>query len=155
MPVTPELLFFVMFMIIFIGFLWIPITWLSLSILTPKPLLDRYFKEPHFTLTETYMLKEFPGFLMRTAIWGWALVWPSRDRARKIKNVRDYMPLWYAIGLRIYIWGTLATGFIMISIMSFLFLLPESVSKDYVFFNLPWPFDWHPLDNVERISEKS
>ena len=114
-----------------------PATWLLLSIFTPKSLLERYFKEPHFTLTETYMMREFPGFLIRTGIFGWLLVLPSVDRKRNIKNVRDFIPLWYAIGLRILIYGAVFTLVGMFGLMGILALIPQSYSSDHVFFVLP------------------
>lgn len=117
-----------------------PIAWLMLSFFTPKKLLDHYFKEPHFTLTETYMLKEFPGFLIRTAIWGWALVMPSLDRKRKIKDIRNYMPLWYSVGLRVLVFGATFTLVVMLGLMTFLLMLPERYGPEVTLFNLPWPF---------------
>ncbi|MBX2807639.1 MAG: hypothetical protein KTR20_03320 [Cellvibrionaceae bacterium] len=62
---------------------WITaLAWLLLSIFTPKTLLDNYFKERHFTLTETIMMRGFPGFLLRTTIFAWALLLPSLDKPR-------------------------------------------------------------------------
>ncbi|MGH1440262.1 MAG: hypothetical protein ACRBBR_09150 [Cellvibrionaceae bacterium] len=71
MQVTGEQLAFVLFAVMFTGVLWIPLSWILLSIFTPKALLDKYFKEPHFTLTETIMMAQFPGFLIRTGIFAW------------------------------------------------------------------------------------
>lgn len=110
MPVTAHLVFLFIFWLAFIGTRWIPIAWLLLSAFTPKSLLGRYFKEPHFTLAETYIMREFPGSLIRTTIWGWLLVIPKVDRKRNIKDVRSYIPLWYAVGLRVFIVGTVLTG---------------------------------------------
>ena len=143
MSVTPHSLFLFMIWLMVVSVIWIPTLWLTLSIFTPKQLLERYFKEPHFTLTETYMLREFPGFLVRTAIWGWAVVLPSFDRKRKIKNAQDYMPLWYALVLKVYILGTMLTGVIILSLMSFLFAVSERAESGHVFFTLPghWPGD--------------
>ena len=137
MSVTPAVLTMIMIWAAIVAVLWIPLTWLLLSVFTPKSLLDRYFKEPHFTLTETYMMREFPGFLMRTSIWGWALVLPFLDRKRKIKNIRFYMPLWYAIGLRVLTVGVTMTGVILLGLMGVLFLL-EDYTPDHVIFTLPF-----------------
>ena len=139
MQITPHILFLVMIWTAIVAVLWIPLTWLLLSVFTPKSLLDRYFKQPHFTLTETYMMREFPGFLIRTSIWGWLLLIPSVDRKRGIKNIRSYMPLWYAIGLRVLTLGVTMTGVIFLGLMGVLFLL-EDYAPDHVFFTLPFPF---------------
>ena len=137
MSVTPEFIAGIIFSIMFSGILWMPATWLLLSIFTPKTLLNRYFKEPHFTLTETVMMKMYPGFLIRTGIFGWLLVLPSVDRKRNIKNIRQYMPLWYAIGLRILIFGAVFTLVGMLGLMAFLMLLPESYGPEHVLFTIP------------------
>ena len=109
-----------LFWVMFGGVLWVPLTWLLLSIFTPKSLLDKYFKEPHFTLTETYMMRGWPGFLLRTGIFGWLLLIPSLDKKRNIKEVRKYMPLWYAVALRIFIIGCMFTLFTMATLMPIL-----------------------------------
>ena len=120
MQVTGHDLFMFLFWVMFGGILWVPLTWLLLSIFTPKALLNKYFKEPHFTLTETYMMRGWPGFLLRTGIFGWLLLIPSVDKKRKIKNVRKYIPLWYAIALRFFIIGCMATLLIMATLMPIL-----------------------------------
>jgi hypothetical protein len=85
------------------GILWMPLTWRLLSIFKPKPLLDKYYKPPHFTPTETILMAQFPGFLMRTSIFGWILLCPKLDRKRKLKGCETLMPLWYRVGLRILV----------------------------------------------------
>ena len=139
MQITPHILFLVMIWTAIVAVLWIPLTWLLLSVFTPKSLLDRYFKQPHFTLTETYMMREFPGFLIRTSIWGWLLLIPSVDRKRGIKNIRSYMPFWYALGLRVLVVGAMLTGGLFLGLMGILYLL-EDYAPDHVFFTLPFPF---------------
>ncbi len=123
MQLVGEKLFLIFFWVCFIGLLWMPITWLLLSIFTPKKLLDKYFKEPHFSLTETIMLKEFPGFLMRTAIFGWLLIFPSLDKKRNIKNVSSYMPRWYAIALNVFNVGVISTLAVIVTILPTLLIM--------------------------------
>lgn len=127
MGITGENLFLFLFWTMFIGVLWIPISWLLLSILTPKKLLDRYFKEPHFTLAETILMAQFPGFLMRTAMFGWALFFPSLAiRKRKIEDIEQYMPHWYVIALKIFIIGVSLTMILFLSLMGILYLMEPS-----------------------------
>ncbi len=100
MQITGEQLAFFYFSV---GFscvlLWMP-AWLLLSIFTPKILLDKYFREPHFTLTETVMMAQFPGFLIRTAIFAWLIIFPKLGRKkRQIWKVKNYMPRWYHMAL--------------------------------------------------------
>ncbi len=123
MKITGHELFLFWFWVMFAGVLWMPITWLLLSIFTPKALLDKYFKEPHFTVVETIFMAQFPGFLMRTAMFGWALFFPSLTKKRKIKDPIKYMPRWYAIALKTFIVGVAITMFIFFSIMGFVLLM--------------------------------
>jgi len=53
----------------FTGIIWLPITWITLSLLTPKILVETYFKEPHFSKFELGALSVFPGTLMRSGIF--------------------------------------------------------------------------------------
>ena len=125
MSITYDTLFLIFFLICLTGFLWMPITWLLLSIFTPQKLLDKYFKEPHFTLTETVMMAQFPGFLFRTVIFGWAILTPKLGRKRKIWNVKYYMPCWYYIALTIYMLAALFT------FLSIVILLPILLLFDF------------------------
>ena len=83
MQVVVEVLGIILFGTGFAAFLLVPPTWLLLSILTPKKLLDQYFKVPHFTLAETILMAEFPGFLMRTSVFGWLLLLPKLGKNRE------------------------------------------------------------------------
>ena len=50
-----------------VGLLIVPISWLIISYIIPKKLLELYFKNPHFGPTELILLAQFPGSLMRGA----------------------------------------------------------------------------------------
>lgn len=137
MQITVEHLAIIMFAIMIIGVIWMPATWLALSILTPRSLLDRYFKEPYFTVTETVMMKMFPGFLLRTAMFGWSLYFPNLGKKRGIINPGQYMPFWYAAALRVFIAGVAISGLGIFGLMGFLMLLPESYGPEHVLFTIP------------------
>ncbi len=102
MQTLGEQLAFFLFAVVFSGLLWMP-AWLLLSIFTPKALLKNYFKEPHFTPTETILLAQFPGFLFRTVIFAWAVVAPKLGEKRRIGNVKEHMPRWYRVALKILV----------------------------------------------------
>ena len=123
MQVVPEYLAHIFFMTVLPGAVWIPIAWLVLSFLTPKKLLEKYFKEPHFTLTETVLMAQFPGFLLRTGIFGWLLLFPALDKKRNIKNVGDEIPRWYSVSLKVFMVGAIVTFFVMITLLPILLLL--------------------------------
>lgn len=123
MEITGESLFLILFWIMFTGVIWMPTTWLLLSIFTPKKLLDRYFKEPHFTLAETVLMAQFPGFLIRTGIFAWLSLIPALDRKRGIKNIETYIPRWYSISLKVFMIGVVLTMFLIFSLMGILFFM--------------------------------
>ncbi|MGH1486885.1 MAG: hypothetical protein ACRBCI_11735 [Cellvibrionaceae bacterium] len=103
MQITGEQVFLIFFGACLFSILWLPITWVLLSVFTPKRLLEKYFKEPHFTQTETVMMREFPGFLLRTGIFGWLLLFPKLDNKRKIKDIDKHIPRWYNFFLKFFI----------------------------------------------------
>jgi len=126
MPVEQKIfdfLFLVAMLIAIAGVLWIPITWYLLSAFTPKKLLEKYFKEPYFSLTETILMAQFPGFLIRTGIFGWVILLPSLDKKRNIRGIIHDMPLWYRIALNILIVGAMVSGFLIFFLMGILFLI--------------------------------
>ncbi len=123
MPITGEHLAFVYFTVMLTGVVWVPVTWLLLSVFTPKKLLNKYFKEPHFTQTETILMAQFPGSLMRTAIFAWLLIFPKLGRKkRKIKDVKDYMPRWYRVSLTVLTVGLSFAMAVMILVPLFLYV---------------------------------
>ncbi len=126
MPLTGHEIFLVFFWLMLAFLLWMPLSWLLLSIFTPKKLLDKYFKEPHFTITETIIMKEFPGFLLRTGIFGWLLLFPRLDKKRNIKNIHKYIPQWYRIALNTF---TIAV-IVSVTLMIVLFLTLEFLPND-------------------------
>lgn len=123
MQITGEQLAAVLFAVMFAGIVWMPLTWLLLSIFTPKTLLEKYFKEPHFTLTETILMAQFPGFLLRTVIFGWLLVLPTLGKKRKIKEVKHYVPRWYAVALRLFIIACMVSLFLIVVLMGVLLIM--------------------------------
>ena len=131
MQIIGHQLFLIMIWTAIVGILWIPLTWWLLSVFTPKKLLEKYFKEPHFTLAETILMAQFPGFLMRTSIFGWVILLPSLDKTRNIRGMIHDMPLWYKIALNIFIIGTVITGVLFLSILIFLLLM--TLLEDYGF----------------------
>ncbi|MGH1486886.1 MAG: hypothetical protein ACRBCI_11740 [Cellvibrionaceae bacterium] len=123
MQTIGEQLALIYFTILFAGFLLLPVTWLLLSIFTPQKLLEKYFKEPHFTLSETVLMAQFPGFLIRTAIFGWAILAPKLGKKRQIWNIKKFMPTWYFILLTLYMVGALFTLLALVTLLPILLLI--------------------------------
>ena len=98
------------------GLAWIPI-WVLLDILTPKVMLERYFKKPHFTGGELFALNLFPGSLMRVSIFGWGLWFPSLGKKRQLCNLSEGTPRWYAVALKIFIAGSMIHGLLFIGLL--------------------------------------
>lgn len=85
----------ILFITIFFGFFTIPTMWLFLTLITPKTILENYFRYPHFTDSELEIMGSFPSSLLRTSIFSWVTVFPSLGRKRKISDIRINTPLWY------------------------------------------------------------
>ncbi|MEJ2754276.1 MAG: hypothetical protein P8104_00150, partial [Gammaproteobacteria bacterium] len=98
-----EFLFLLVFWYMYAALVWLPAAWIILTLLTPRLLLDKYFKEPHFSPTETVMFGKFPGSFARTSVFGWMLIFPKKAKGRQIYNLPLYMPKWYMICLRLFV----------------------------------------------------
>ncbi len=78
-----------------VGVIVLPLSWLAISYIIPRSLLNRYFKEPHFGPTELILLAQFPGSLTRGAMFVASIVMPKRGKKRQMTDVPDHAPVWY------------------------------------------------------------
>ncbi|SBS32061.1 hypothetical protein MSP8886_02327 [Marinomonas spartinae] len=130
MPITKEtgeFLFLAMMFTAMACVLWVPIIWSLLTFLTPKKLLDTYFKEPHFTQGELIFMNRFPLSLLRTGMFGWVLLFPFLDKKRKIRDCHKIMPTWYRLALKFLTINVIIFAIAFFGIM--LFLLTSHVAK--------------------------
>ncbi|SBS35567.1 hypothetical protein MSP8887_02415 [Marinomonas spartinae] len=130
MPITKEtgeFLFLVMMITAMGGLLWQPPLWILLTFFTPKKLLNTYFKEPHFSQGEIIFMSRFPLSLYRTVIFGWVVLLPFLDKNRKIRDCYTVMPIWYRIGLKVFIISSMLILFVFVGIM--IFLLTSHIGK--------------------------
>ena len=95
---------------------WLPI-WFLLDILTPKVMLERYFKKPHFTGGELFALNLFPGTALRTALFSWILWFPSLGKKRQLCNLSEGTPRWYAVALKILAAGFMTHALLFIGLL--------------------------------------
>ncbi len=66
-----------------------------MHILMPKKILENYFKEPHFSITEITMFTGIPFGYMRTATFMRALAFPASGKRRGVENAYKLAPVWY------------------------------------------------------------
>ena len=119
-------LFLVFFWTMFAGCIWIPTTWWILTLLTPKALLNKYFKQPHFTSFEVNFYSHYPGSLMRTSIFAWMLFFPKlAHKKRKIFDIHPYMPSWYRYSLKTFLVLAMSCGGIFFTLMAILSVIPD------------------------------
>lgn len=89
--------------------LWLPVL-LVLTLLTPKKLLDKYFKEPHFNTGEVVVLGSFPGFIMRTSMFFRFYLTPKSVSGRNLEGFVEDSPKWYRYSVLIIISAALVHG---------------------------------------------
>lgn len=121
---TGTILFYIMFSIMFFGIFFLFILWPVITIMTPKKLLESYFKKPYFNENELNLMISFPLSLYRTAIFGWVLLFPSLDKKRSIKSCRYMMPIWFKVSLYSLCIYTFILLFSTTIIMTILFTIP-------------------------------
>ena len=78
--------------------LWLPVL-LLVTLLTPKRLLEKYFKEPHFNSGELVAFSSFPAFFMRTALFCRLYLTPKAVKGRKLYGFVEDSPKWYKISV--------------------------------------------------------
>ncbi|SBS35564.1 hypothetical protein MSP8887_02414 [Marinomonas spartinae] len=125
MSISQELfdhLFLVMMITAMGGLLWLPTIWSLLTFLTPKKLLDTYFKEPYFTQGEIIFMSRFPLSLLRTGMFAGVLLLPSLDKKRNIRDCYQVMPTWYRLGLKLFMISNLLISSVIFGILFFLLL---------------------------------
>lgn len=78
-----------------------------MHLLTPKILLDTYFREPHFNQGELFMLRVFPTLFLRSGIFMWACIMPHRTERRYMIDIHVYAPKWYVLCSRVFMLSTI------------------------------------------------
>jgi len=108
----------------FTGIIWLPITWITLSLLTPKILIETYFKEPHFSKAELALFSVFPGTLGRTGIFMGSCFQERYRRNRQLEDFLDLVPTWYVRASKIFAFFTMVylVPLILLGIGAFIYL---------------------------------
>lgn len=86
--------------------LWLPIL-LLITLATPRDLLEKYFRTPHFNAGELIVFGSFPGFFMRTAIFGRLFLTPKAVKGRSMEGFVEDAPKWYRVAVMIFTIGFL------------------------------------------------
>ncbi len=115
--ITSGDIFLLMFWLAFTYIIWMPPTWLLMRFITPKTLVDRYFKKPHFTSAELALFSHFPGSLMRAGILMNLCVWPHKGKKRQILEIRNDVPHWYVIASKCFVFFALGQGLLAIFLL--------------------------------------
>ena len=88
--------------LVFTGIIWLPVAIIAMQLLTPKILVERYFKEPHFSTFELGALSVFPGTVLRTSIFVGSCFQERYRRNRKLDGFLDLAPTWYVRTAKVY-----------------------------------------------------
>ena len=89
---------------------------LVMQILMPRPVLERYWKEPHF---RPFELEFFSGAFapLRTFMLMWVVAFPGFGKARDLVTAYRLVPVWYrALSAVLTLWF-LTAGSLMIAIL--------------------------------------
>ncbi|HEX4842546.1 MAG TPA: hypothetical protein VFV57_02660 [Limnobacter sp.] len=79
-----------------------PSSWILLTWITPRSVIDRYVCPPHFSEFESIAYRCFPSSLIRTNLFGLAISVPFGRRFRKFGDIHKQVPLWFNVLCRIY-----------------------------------------------------
>lgn len=79
-----------------------PASLLCLTCITPKAVIDRYVRPPHFSEFESVAYRYFPSSLIRTNLFSLAIAVPFARRIRKFGDIHKQVPLWFNLACRFY-----------------------------------------------------
>lgn len=113
MQITGHEVFLFIFWLGIAYLAWMPPTWLLMRFITPKHLVERYFKEPHFNRGEIILLSVFPGSLVRTGILMAACYSERYRKGRQMKDYLKYAPRWYVTASKLFAFFALGQGLLM------------------------------------------
>ncbi|WP_425642362.1 hypothetical protein ACPUEK_03640 [Marinomonas gallaica] len=117
----------ILFFCIIFAFLTVPTLWLLLTFLTPKKVLEKYLKQPHFKDSEIEIMTSFPTSLLRTSILSWITVFPSLGKKRKLEGIRKNIPTWYKA--LIFLWIAIVIPSMVIIFGGLIFLPSVNIIK--------------------------
>lgn len=86
--------------------------------LTPKPVVQKYFRPPYFSEAFVTFYSGFPTVLYRGVIFARLAANPSSGKVRNLTNVYKEFPQWYIVVAKILFWGFLicASGFLVLTV---------------------------------------
>lgn len=116
---------FLLWFWLLVGFVWVPVGWTVMRLLTPGLLVHTYFREPHFSQAEIFFCSHWPGTLLRTSIFMAACFQERYRRGRKLQGFLEMVPDWYVTASKLFVFTALGHGTLLISLMLGLLLWPE------------------------------
>lgn len=116
MPLTGQSVFLIWFGLVIASF-WVPLGCLAMRFVTPRQVVKRYFREPHFSKAELVLLSHFPGSLLRTAIFMGATFQQRYRRGRQLEGYLDVVPAWYAVTSKCFVIGAIIHGAVMVLLL--------------------------------------
>lgn len=96
---------------------WALPTLLVIQLITPRKIVDRYFKQPHFNFGETVVLSHFPGSLLRTIVFMGGCISERYRTGRKLDSYLGVVPKWYVAVSRFYMTAVFLHLFSVFGIM--------------------------------------
>ena len=99
-----------------------PASWVLLTWITPKSVIDRYVRPPYFSEFEAVAYRYFPTSLIRTNLFSLAIAIPLARRIRKFGDIHKQVPLWFNVVCRIYIYCVFGYSIFCMSAMGLIAL---------------------------------
>lgn len=106
MSVMEHLAHFLIINILLMALIF-PASWLLLTWITPKSVIDRYVCPPYFSEFESVAYHYFPSSLIRSNLFSLAIAVPIARRIRKFGDIHKHVPMWFNVVCRIYIYCVL------------------------------------------------
>lgn len=93
---------------------------IALTTFTPRSVIDRYVRPPHFTEFESVAYRHFPSSWIRTLLFSVAISFPFFRRFRHFGPIYKNVPMWFNLACRFYVYvvlGALYSWILMAALM--------------------------------------
>lgn len=125
--ITPENVFLLFMGLAFSAFLLIPYT-LLMHFLTPKTIVQKYFKPPHFRAFECALFTGIPYAPMRTVMFMGVTAYPRLGKKRNLTELYKLAPKWYQAASKIFVYWVIVAVTGMPATLAGLFIYNQLAS---------------------------
>lgn len=110
-----------MYVIPLVGYLIL----ILLTTFTPRTVMERYVRPPHFTEFEALAYRHFPSSWIRTLLFSVAISIPFFRRFRNFGPIHQNVPLWFNLACRFFVYVVLGSATLVVTMLALMVSFPD------------------------------